>query len=97
MKIKFQNQIETEGERKHDINMPETKIQVICLNPFPNKPCFLLVCSPFPFKNTSEKGEIARNEQFLFFPQCFLPVWGALCIFKKIEIVGCKLFQFGRV
>ena len=25
------------------------------------------------FKNTVEKGEIARNEQFLLFPQCFLP------------------------
>ena len=28
-----------------------------------------------PFKNTVGKGEIARNEQFLHFPQCFLPVW----------------------
>ena len=25
------------------------------------------------FENTVGKGEIARNEQFLFFPQCFLP------------------------
>ena len=24
-----------------------------------------------PFENTMGKGEIARNEQFLFFPQCF--------------------------
>ena len=24
------------------------------------------------FENTVEKGEIARNEQFLLFPQCFL-------------------------
>ena len=29
------------------------------------------------FENTVGKGEIARNEQFLLFPQCFLP-------FKKI-------------
>ena len=27
------------------------------------------------FENTVGKGEIARNEQFLLFPQCFLPVW----------------------
>ena len=27
-----------------------------------------------PFENTVGKGEIARNEQFLLFPQCFLPV-----------------------
>ena len=25
-------------------------------------------------ENTVGKGEIARNEQFLLFPQCFLPV-----------------------
>ena len=28
------------------------------------------------FENTMEKGEIARNEQFLRFPQCFLPFFG---------------------
>ena len=28
-----------------------------------------------PFENTVGIGEIARNEQFLLFPQCFLPVW----------------------
>ena len=27
-----------------------------------------------PFENTVGKREIARNEQFLLFPQCFLPV-----------------------
>ena len=27
------------------------------------------------FENTAGKGEIARNEQFLLFPQCFLPIW----------------------
>ena len=26
------------------------------------------------FDNTVRKGEIARNEQFLLLPQCFLPV-----------------------
>ena len=26
------------------------------------------------FLNTVGKGEIARNEQLLLFPQCFLPV-----------------------
>ena len=28
-----------------------------------------------PFENTVGKGEIARNEHFLIFPQCFLAVW----------------------
>ena len=27
------------------------------------------------FENTVGKGEIAHNEQFLLFPQCFLPIW----------------------
>ena len=27
-----------------------------------------------PFENTVGKGEIACNEQFLLYPQCFLPV-----------------------
>ena len=27
-----------------------------------------------PFENTVGKGEIARDEQFLLFPQCFLPI-----------------------
>ena len=28
------------------------------------------------FENTVGKGEIARYEQFLLFPQCFLPIFG---------------------
>ena len=35
-------------------------------------------------KNTEGKGEIARNEQFLLFPQCFLPVWRTFCHFHQI-------------
>ena len=37
-----------------------------------------------PFENTGGKGEIARHEQFLLFPQCFLPVWITLCCFSQI-------------
>ena len=42
-------------------------------NLFSNKPFFSRVCSTSRFENTVGKGEIARNEQFLLFPQCFLP------------------------
>ena len=49
------------------------------------------------FVNTVGKGEIARNEQFLLFPQCFLPVWRTFFHFRQFEIVVCKVFQFGRV
>ena len=38
------------------------------LNPFPNKPWFLRVCSASLFENTVGKGEIARYERFLLFP-----------------------------
>ena len=31
------------------------------------------------FENTVGKGEIARNEQFLLFPQCFLTIWKTFC------------------
>ena len=46
------------------------------VNHFPNKPLFSRVCSRIykSFENTVGKGEIARNEQFLLFPQCFQPV-----------------------
>ena len=48
-------------------------------------------------KTTVGKGEIAQNEPFLLFPQCFLPIWKLDAIFIKFEIVLCSLFQFGRV
>ena len=37
-----------------------------------------------PFENTVGKGEIARNEQFLLLPQCFLPIWITFCHFHQI-------------
>ena len=43
------------------------------LNHFPNKPLFLCIGCEKSFENTAEKGEIAHNEQFLLFPQCFPP------------------------
>ena len=53
------------------------------VNTFPNKPWFLRVCSTSLLKNTEGKGEIARNEQFLLFPQCFLPIWRTFCHFHQ--------------
>ena len=47
------------------------------------------------FENTMGKGEIARNEQFLLFPLCFLLVYRTFCHFNQIVI--CQLFTFGRV
>ena len=36
------------------------------------------------WKHCGKKGEIARNEQFLLFPQCFLPVWKTFFHFRQI-------------
>ena len=46
------------------------------------------------FENTVEKGEIARNEQFLLSPQFFLLFWRP-CLHLHKTVV-CELFQFGR-
>ena len=60
---------------------------------FPNKPWFLHVCSRSLFKNTVEKEKIVRNEQFLLFPKCFLPVWRILCHFLlNLELSSAKSF-----
>ena len=37
-----------------------------------------------PFENTVGKGEIARIEHFLLFPQGFLPVWITVYHFRQI-------------
>ena len=38
------------------------------------------------FENIVAKGEIAHNEQFLLFPQCFLP--NQLIVFLFLHIIG---------
>ena len=63
--------------------------RVIMFNSFPNKPWFLLVCSTSLLKKKKkklwEKGEIARNEQFLLL-QCFLSFWRTFFHFHQILI-----------
>ena len=44
---------------------------------------FLCACSTSLLK-TLGKGEIALNEQFLSFPQCFITVWRNFCHFYQI-------------
>ena len=53
------------------------------VNPFPNKPWILRVCSTCPLKNTGGNWEIACNEQFLLFPQCFLRYCRTFCHFHQ--------------
>ena len=44
------------------------------------------------FENAVEKEEIARNEQFLLFPQCFLPILRTFYHFHQILNLFCTLF-----
>ena len=46
-----------------------THLTTFYFNTFLNKPWFLRVC--MSFENTVGKGEIARYDKFLPFPQCF--------------------------
>ena len=57
----------------------------LSISPFPNKPWFLRVFSTSLLKTLLGKGEIARNEQFLLFPLCFLPFWITFRHFNRIK------------
>ena len=70
--------------------MREKIIDKQTINPFPNKPFFLRVCMWYKsFEKTEGKGEIACNEQFLLFPQCFLTIWRTFSHFHQIQ--NCPL------
>ena len=57
---------------------------VLLLKPFPKQALVFTCLHNKSFDNTVEKGEIARNEQFLLFPQYFLPFWRTFCHFHQI-------------
>ena len=67
------------------------------INPFPNKPWFLLVCSASLLKTLWEKEKLLVTSNFSFSHSVFYPFGELSTIFIKFEIVICKLFQFGRV
>ena len=54
-------------------------------SPIPTQWHLLTPLGNKPFENTGGKGEIARNEQFLLFPQCFLSIWRTFCYLHKIK------------
>ena len=53
--------------------------------PFPKQALVFTCLQHKSFENIVGKGEIARNEHFLLFPQCFLPVWKTFFHFHKIQ------------
>ena len=54
------------------------------LYPFPKQALVFMCLQYKSFENTVGKGEIARNEQFLLFPQFFPPFWNTFCQFHQI-------------
>ena len=58
------------------------------LNPFPNKPWFLCVCSKSLWKTMWEK------EKFLLFSHCFLPVEELFAFFLKLALLVWKSLKF---
>ena len=59
------------------------------VNTLSNKPWFLHVSNTILLKTLWGNCEISRGEQFLLFPQCFLPVWITLCHFH--QNLNCRL------
>ena len=65
------------------------------LYPFPNKPWFL--CLQYKsFENTERNREIARHEQFLLFPQCFLPFLRTFHHFHQIWKCHLQTLSFRK-
>ena len=64
-----------------------------CVNPFPNKPFFFTFLHYKSFENNVEKGEIARNEQFLLFPQFFQPVLRTLPFSSNLTLSSASYFS----
>ena len=67
------------------------------INPFPNKPFYLDVCSTSLLKTLWKKEKLLIMSNFSFSHGVFYPFGELSAIFIKFKIVGCKLFQFGRV
>ena len=64
-----------------------------CLvNPFPNKPWFLCICSTNLLKTLREKEKLLRTSNFSFSPSVFYLFFENFLPFSKFEIVICKLF-----
>ena len=59
----------------------------VCLRCLPlSQTSLFFTCLKYKsFEYTVGKGEIARKEQFLLFPQCFLPVSRTFCHFHLLR------------
>ena len=77
--------------------LPAIFVSELTINPFPNKPWFLRVCSTILLKTLREKEKLLVTSNFSFSHSVFYPFGELNAIFIKFEIVVCKVFQFGSV
>ena len=75
----------------------KVKETMMVINPFPNKPWFLCVCSTRLLKTLLEKEKLLVTSNFSFFYSVFYPFGELSAIFIEFKIVVCRLFQFGSV
>ena len=68
-----------------------------CLNPFPNKPWFLRVCSTSLLKTLWQKEKLLVTSNFSYSRSVFHQFQEFSAILIESEINVCKLFQFGTV
>ena len=66
------------------------------INPFPNKPWFLCVCSQSLLKRLWEKEKLLVTSNFSFSHSVSYLFEELSAIFINFEIVVCKLYQFGK-
>ena len=74
-----------------------TRILRYYINPFPNKPLFLRVCSTSLLKSLWEKEKLHVTSNFSFSQSVFYQFGELSAIFIKLGTVVYKLFQFRRV
>ena len=66
---------------------------IIYVNPFPNKPWCLRVCSISLLKTMWEKEKLLVTNNFSFSHIVFYPFGEIPAIFITLRIVACKLFS----
>ena len=69
----------------------------ITLNPFPNKPWFLRVCSTSHLKTLWGKEKLLVTSNFSISHSVFYSSEELSTIIVKLKIIACKVFEFGRV
>ena len=67
------------------------------VNPFPNKPWVLRVCSTCLLKTLWEKEKLLATSNFSF-SQCFLPIWRTFCHSHQncLSLEVSKIHRLGK-